>query len=33
MSSPYKKGRWLYYHALTGVTLYRIKTGHLRVGT
>jgi hypothetical protein len=28
-----KKGGWLYYHALTGVTLYRSKTGHLRVGT
>lgn len=25
-----KKGGWLYYHALTGVTLYRIKTEHLR---
>lgn len=24
-----KKGGWLYYHALTGVTLYRIKTEHL----
>ena len=25
-----KKGGWLYYHPLTGVTLYRIKTDHLR---
>ena len=25
-----KEGGWLYYHPLTGVTLYRIKTEHLR---